>query len=1345
MAHASGQSGQGSAGGIAAASGVGGTTASSPATVDAARSLGAGEGSGASVAPRAPSGATAASLPLESLTPSFDQKQHGTYLRRLEEAVADPRNRNIALTGRYGSGKSSVLDKFEENHANSVLRLAISTLGPAEEGETTTNRIQKEIVKQLLYGANEKVGKNSRFTKIAVLTTRRAVLESGGIVLCLGGLLYLLGWLPALKWTSNDHQMWLRAVAWVGAAALATAVVSVLRMLMYGRRVSDVKAGPATLSLDEKPDSYFDKFLDEIVHYFGRESKDIVIFEDLDRFEDPGIFEALRELNLLLNETPERRRRRDGNRLGHMLSSVLGWIYKVLPGKVAAKMPERWTARLFGTGFPLRFVYALRDSVFEKIDAETGPAAVGPATRIDAAAAETLRANRTKFFDIVISLVPFISHRNARDLLLKLLASRGITGVEPRLVNTIAQHCTDMRLMRNICNEYLLFAERLLEPEEPNKPAPGMDASHLFALVTYKNFHLQDFENITRHDSDLDRLYDLHQRIVRETIAAKDERKRALIAEPGRARLRAPLAKRLGERLDLYGSTVRRATPIQYQSWPYYRFRVGTQDFAPEKVTGYAFWSSVAATRSIGIIVATQPVGGQDMVAATLDENALAMFVPESLDANRWTAYDVEAVRTELTGIERDIERLRRADFADMVAMPEFTLRPSLAESPDHDATQSFSQLLEGTLRSELACDLVRRGYIDRNFSLYAAQFYGHFTGVDVATFMVQHVQTNTMAVDYDLSREGAVANLLTETQDSGEELEHTVAAYNIDIVNHLVKTSDPRAAAVVDSLIASGPEQNARTFLTAYFTSDRSERVKLAALLADHRWREVFSFLVGDDHVPADARAELVSAAICAFDPAGAYVLGDDVREFITTSYRTMPAFTEQHPVDPTVPPSDRVPERVAVLLDRAGVILPDLANVLDARLHDLIVAGNRYELTADNLRSALAVTGSVSLDEVQNHETVYAYCLDHPETYLAAVTHDPATSHTLDTPHALVKVLNDVHARWDEDKDAEPTADLLADLLDHASPDARLRSLRDIPKATWTAVAAADLFRASLANVEDYRAHIGSIDDHLAGLLGRAHTIHVDGPGDLINSAGDEYDRQHAAVAILNATQLVPAVRVALAASVGPSTPLPVDNITARPDELFALLLEHGMIADDETSFTHFRAGGWAALGPAIKASSHIDTFLKPDLVLGMVAELLTDQATADKVGEMLAFDVEEYVPDDDWTELKAIARYADTHRLALAPDTVVRMARVAHENRDVDKELLLRTLIATNPAASADHIVAVFEHLGPDYDKIRQTAEKLKFDRDDTHDKLLKALQDANVVSRGRARSHYPVTVV
>lgn len=170
-----------------------------------------------------------ADMPLESLTPNYVEAFHGTYLRRLQESVKDPKNLNIALTGRYGAGKSSVLNEFQENYDKSVLRLAISTLAPGEAGESTTNRIQKELVKQLLYGASKKVGKNSRFTKIDVLGKGRAFVESAAVVLTAGGLLFLLGLLPQTKWTGAQEATWVRVAAWAVAAVLVTLLVACCR------------------------------------------------------------------------------------------------------------------------------------------------------------------------------------------------------------------------------------------------------------------------------------------------------------------------------------------------------------------------------------------------------------------------------------------------------------------------------------------------------------------------------------------------------------------------------------------------------------------------------------------------------------------------------------------------------------------------------------------------------------------------------------------------------------------------------------------------------------------------------------------------------------------------------------------------------------------------------------------------------------------------------------------------------------------------------------------------------------------------------------------------------------
>lgn len=1334
-----------------------------------------------------------AEKPLQSLSPKYEEKHHGTYLKRLEQAVKDPNNLNIALTGRYGAGKSSVLNEFEAKNKRTVLRLAISTLTPGEEGDSTTNRIQKEIVKQLIYGASAKVGKNSRFNKIAVLSWRRALMQSAAVVLPLVGLAYIFGVLPHPKWPTAEDPTWLRVTIWVAAIGFATALAAVARLLTHGRfDVKDVSAGGAALTLSEKPKTFFDKYIDEIVHYFAQEPNDIVIFEDLDRFEDPQIFEALRELNVLLNDTPERRRKRNGNRLGRGMAHVLGRMNKEWPGRLEMGLPYPWAGRILGLGEPLRFVYAVRDSVFSQIDATPTKRSLAhaaadlasadqrydedlaetPETELDEATAETLRANRTKFFDIVIPLVPFISHRNARDLLVELLDERDITDIDSRLVNTVAQHCTDMRLMRNVCNEYLIFAERLLEPAEPTTPAPGLDATHLFALVAYKNFHLVDFENISRRDSDLDKLYDFAQRLTRDTISAHEKRIRDLLAKPELFRQREPLAKQLGQRLELFASTVRAAKSSQYARWNLYRFKVGTQVFDAGQVNDYDFWAAVAEARTVTIELVQQP-GGSTEVGHTFDGAGLEVFVPEAFGADRWAMFDQEAIDTELARKEREIEMLRRADFADLVATEfRLTLRDEEAASKgltrlkNPGSSHTFTDLMDATLKSELARDLVRCGYIDRNFSLYAAQFYGTFTGVDVANFMVQHVQPNVMNIDYDLSRpkeggrEGAAANLLIEAEEAGEDLLNTVAAYNIDLLNHLLETGNAGGSTVAQHLLTTWPEEKARSFLATYFTSKKAQREKLAGLLTRCHWRDVFTYLTSHDDVPADARVTLFNAALAAFDPHAHYDLSEDVCSFLTANYHSMSVFTEApHVRDSCVGKavqllSESLPQRLAAMLRRGNVVLPNLAPLSDD-IRALVVEENRYVLTADNLRIALGLEDSDSVpferlaDDNVGSETVYGYALADLAGYLAAIDDDEHTSAALATPRTLAKVLIDIVELRTNDKDSEeqdgPGVDDIADLLALTSPSARLRNLHDAPLATWNALADAKLFRSSLANIEAYRDKVGSIDDHLARLLEDAAIVHVNDDGDTTDPNGAEYDRQAAALAILNTNALPAQVRVALVTYLGPTTPLAATDIVPESSDLFARLLEADLVSDVAGTFAHLRAGGWAALGPAIAVSDGVETFLSGDILDGMVNNALDDEKTSTKVAGKILANVNEYVAEDDWAALQSIAMYADRHGASLDPAVVARMARVGGEH---DATRMLRLLDRASPSASADHIVETFTYLGQPYNRIRNSQDSFELDINDVHDRLLKVLQGESRITRGYPRipkRRYSVTVL
>tara|TARA_R110002051_G_scaffold144694_2_gene217558 strand:+ start:35256 stop:35885 length:630 start_codon:yes stop_codon:yes gene_type:complete len=189
------------------------------------------------------------------------------------------------------------------------------------------NRIQQEIVKQLLYREYPCKTPGSRFRRIERFRWWRAV-----------GISALLGFIVAVAflmtgWTAQiasvfalyvDFGAWAHPVIW-GVATLISLAVS---WLFYGKlHIRQFSAGAATITLNDSSVSYFDQYLDEIVYIFEVSKRDVVIFEDIDRFNDSHIFETLRALNTLLNVSPQIKK-------------------------------------------PIRFIYAIKDSIFDPIGLE---------------------------------------------------------------------------------------------------------------------------------------------------------------------------------------------------------------------------------------------------------------------------------------------------------------------------------------------------------------------------------------------------------------------------------------------------------------------------------------------------------------------------------------------------------------------------------------------------------------------------------------------------------------------------------------------------------------------------------------------------------------------------------------------------------------------------------------------------------------------------------------------------------------------------------------------------------------------------------------------------------------
>lgn len=1163
-------------------------------------------------------------IELRSLAPAYNKDHHQTYVSRLNAAVCDPRNKNVALTGRYGAGKSSILDKFIDDQEKladpptskwqrfwqkirrtskdptKVLRISINTLGP-DEGEDLTNRIQKELVKQLVYRAKPGEVRSSEFARTPRLRWWRAGLDALGVAVALVGLLWLFGLRPVKDSLGSDDF-------WLPMAALFVLVLGILwaiRWYIGNRVVAQVSAGGASIALEGKSDSFFDKYLDELIAFFEATEPDIVVFEDLDRFDDPRIFDSLRELNTLVNSSAHWRDR-----------------------------PDR----------PLRFVYAIKDSLFEKLgdeqqekdeadneqneDSTSGTSRSATKKKKDTAAEAVERANRTKFFEIVVPVVPFLSHSNARDHFLnelgKLRLPKG-TNIEHGLIDIVARHTTDMRLMINIGNEFVVYAERLLWVDV-DKLAPGLTADRLFALIVYKNFHLADFEALPHRGSALDTLDKSRRDLVDESIKNLRNERSELVRGVPKLQKQRGLSAQLSQRLEV----LQEAARMTLQS-----ATVGNNVLDVTATSEPTFWQPIG--RSGSVEMSFRHHSGHNEVVR-LDRSKLGLLFPEASDSSSWLELPPSDV-SRLREIDVEIATLRGADFKSLLDDDRYKYKD-----------QTFREIAEHTLPSTLAIDLVKQGYIDRFYAEYATVFYGEFLGVDVAKFFRNSVWPNEMDVQFEFTTKGAPANVLTQAP---ADFLRTRSALNIDIVNHLMQLDGTVSLDLVDFL-SRQKNTDGQQFLMTYFNTPRSRSRELVALLAAKPWSGLFNFIASEGVIDADeTNVSLLNAALLSARSFEAFELDDDARALIARLHAEIPAFCETQRGVP-----------MKTLFAFLTAALPSVPNLraLSPELQNLVVDAKRYTLDASNLRAAATLPDEtpIAADNLMAKTVVWEHCTENVEGYLSLVASDEQTTGSCASAEVLTQVVNALHEEW--------SAEQMDAFLAASAESAALPDITVVEQTAWATVVDQLCVVPNFTNLEAYATEIG-VDDALATLL-------TDDDGavvDIINVENATAGRHEPLVALLLNAQAVlePRQRVLLAKQMleAPDGPgFDLSEIEASPDELLAELLREDMIGDTAEHFAHFSGAGWPSIGPALQVSTNAATFITPALIQGHAEEVVRGNNFPEVTRRALLEQLVEFAPTEDHSFLIAAASAARTLRVSLPTDALMLIAPAVHNHEDV-----------------------------------------------------------------------------
>ncbi len=363
--------------------------------------------------------------------------QADRYVSELLHALGNERVRNIAITGGYGAGKSSVIRTFFDRHPqyepvfvslatfsqDSPVDHSVSPTEPQAKNDDLMLRIEETIVQQLLYAVPARKVPKTRLKRIVHASNIRNVFHTVlfALLIASGARLYLPFIEPLPKYVPDwliTQLLWVPD-GWTLAFVVAAGVYLLYRALKYLSLFSidglTLKGGKLEST---HHGSVLHKHVDEIIYCFERSDINVVVIEDLDRFGIQDVFFRLREINFTIKQSPQITR-------------------------------------------PVHFIYAIRDELFFADD-------------------------QAKFFDLIIPVVPVVNSENSQEMMIDLLKARRFDSIrrfDPVLIETVCYYIDDMRLIKNIVNELDLFSSLL------GGRGVKLDANKLLAMVAVRNLY----------------------------------------------------------------------------------------------------------------------------------------------------------------------------------------------------------------------------------------------------------------------------------------------------------------------------------------------------------------------------------------------------------------------------------------------------------------------------------------------------------------------------------------------------------------------------------------------------------------------------------------------------------------------------------------------------------------------------------------------------------------------------------------------------------------------------------------------------------------------------------------
>jgi hypothetical protein len=329
-------------------------------------------------------------LSLEDLTANLiDEKnsdQIETYLDALQFAVSNKNVINIALTGGFGTGKSTIINEFcKKNRGNEYLHISLANFKDEKSDEKL---IETSIVQQILYYEKKLKIKESSYKRIHFTKP----------LYKLGSIFLLAIWFYSLIFlffeNINSKIILFNEDKSNIQYFIIVFVLGVICILYKSfdkiKNIKFSKLTPNSLELvNEKTDkelSVFNRNIDEIIYFFEKTNTNVVVVEDIDRFSDDiaiKLYSKIRELSILIKQS------KDVNQ-------------------------------------PVKFIYSVKD--------------------------ELILEDKTKFFDIIIPVIPVTDYSNSKNMFLLKLDNFFEKQQVENTVEIESKSCLDKNFISEVSN-----------------------------------------------------------------------------------------------------------------------------------------------------------------------------------------------------------------------------------------------------------------------------------------------------------------------------------------------------------------------------------------------------------------------------------------------------------------------------------------------------------------------------------------------------------------------------------------------------------------------------------------------------------------------------------------------------------------------------------------------------------------------------------------------------------------------------------------------------------------------------------------------------------------------------